>query len=199
MGWLPKFLEGNVHGFFLLKWCECGPGFLYMLSLCFNLMFVSIPRRGIKFYFPMLGLCSRFTSPISWLLYIREVLHFSPEYSSVPCHGSHEDCGGHAVRSAWAEKHTTWVQHSSQVRLLLWRPSSILKGAWFWCVCGYWKSVAPIEVFQRFFSLSFAEFWTWCGLLWDATLDSWWASREPVGQRQSDSWWSSQWHTSFPG
>lgn len=67
------------------------------------------------FSFLPLGLHSCVTPPISRLLRNREILHLNPEYGSVPRHGSHEDCGGHAVRSAWAEKHSARVQHSSKV------------------------------------------------------------------------------------
>lgn len=66
--------------------------------------------------FVILGLSSCGSPPISWLLHIREIRHLSPEYGSVPHHGPHEDCGGHAVCSARAKKLTTWGQHSSQVR-----------------------------------------------------------------------------------
>lgn len=52
------------------------------------------------FSFLPLGLHSCVTPPISRLLRNREILHLNPEYGSVPCHGSHEDCRGHAVRSA---------------------------------------------------------------------------------------------------
>lgn len=70
-------------------------------------------ENNLYFSFLPSGLHSCVTSPISWLLHNREVLHLSPEYDSVPCHGPHEDCRGHAVRSAGAQKPPTQGQHSS--------------------------------------------------------------------------------------
>lgn len=65
--------------------------------------------------FLLLGHRSCGAPPTSWFLHNREILYLSPEYCSVPCHGPHEDCGGHAVRPARAKKLANWVQHSSQV------------------------------------------------------------------------------------
>lgn len=63
---------------------------------------------------------------ISRFLHNREIFHFSPKHSSVPHHGTHEGCGGHAFCSAGAQKFPARIQHSSQVKL-----KKDIKSIWF--------------------------------------------------------------------
>lgn len=70
------------------------------------------------------GLCHCVAPPLHWFLHRGEALHLGAERSALPHHGSHEDSGGHALCFVRTQKHTQWVQRSSQVRtkvFLLWR------------------------------------------------------------------------------